>query len=77
MGNNHAAQPRTELCIPFTIEMRVFIFILQRVRTLYRKTSFSFLWQLPIHKTLNAQGPILHMVMVNYTIPVSGIQLSE
>ena len=49
--------------IPFTIrDAKPVICMLQRVRTPHRKTSFSFLWQLPIHGTLDAQSPILHIV---------------
>lgn len=39
-----------------------FICVLQRVRIPYRKTSFSFPRQLPIHRTLDAWNPILHII---------------
>ena len=52
-----------------------FIYVLQRVRAPHRKTSFSFLWQLPIHKTLDAQSPILHIVREEYSTLYPTIQL--
>ena len=48
--------------IPTQYEMKSSLILSQRVRTSYRKTYFSFRRQLPIHWTLDAWNPILHII---------------
>ena len=56
-----------------------FICVLQRVRIPYRKTSFSFPRQLPIHRTLDAWNPILHIIylrLLYYGLPKNSTHFS-